>query len=246
MEKKRKFILIGIPVLAIIIILLMLSIFCIKHARNEEHEQVKIGIIDSYIPANLLDNANISNISFINETDFSNKHGENILNIITNQSKNAQIYYSCVLDKNNSGTIENIAKSIEWCIEHKVNIICMSFATLDDNAVLRDAILKAQNNHVIIISSCINYSDELCYPAMYDGVISVSEGANKNATILTSNNIVKLNTRGNTNYLKGNSYTCAYICGYISKEIEKGNDDLKKIIKKLIKIQYTEPELVVS
>ncbi|MDD2375975.1 MAG: hypothetical protein PHD15_01795 [Clostridia bacterium] len=55
---------------------------------------------------------------------------------------------------------------MNWCIENKVDIINMRFATKHNNNLLEDAISYAISKDVLIISSCLNYSEDYSYPVM--------------------------------------------------------------------------------
>lgn len=233
MRRRHKIIIFG---LINLIILVIFMCFFFKNRMRYQKQYVKVGIIDSYIPNEILQLPNSRYISLVSETDYSNKHGRNILSIIAEENENIQVCYACVLDKENCGKIDDIVKAIEWCIEQDVEIICMSFATLDNNSSLKNVIAKAIENDIIIVSSCINYSDAICYPAMYDGVISVSGVANDKASVVILDNSINIKVDGETVTLKGNSYTNAYVCGYISKAMLKGKQNIDKIIKKINKV----------
>lgn len=111
----------------------------------------------------------------------------------------------------------------------------MSFATITDDNLLRKTIENAIDNNIIITASCINLSNVDCYPAMYENVISVSEGTNKNATIIMKNKKFLVKIDGKIIEKTGTSVSNAYICGYVAKELSKCNNDVKEIVNKIKK-----------
>lgn len=224
-------------IIQILIIFFIICIFFLfSWSASRERKTVKIGIIDSYIQTQTLESMNITHVNYTNiNKQTSNIHEKVTLKIIQSKCKNSEIYYASVLDENNTSSIENIVSALNWCIENKVDVICMSFATLTDDSLLKDAINKALSKNIIITASCINLSDKKYYPAMYDGVISVSEGLNKNATIIMKNKKISVMIDGKKLQKTGTSVSNAYVCGYISDEISKGNEDIKGIIKNISK-----------
>ena len=94
---------------------------------------------------------------------------------------------------------------------------------LKDDKELKDKIEEAIDKEIIIVASCINSSELTCYPAMYDGVISVSDGINTNASI--SFDYEKME-----DYMSCSELT-AYVCGRITNELSKGNNDVFEILK---------------
>lgn len=224
---------INMTIIGIILIILSLTIFIV--IKNSNKEKVKIGIIDSYISSETLKDFKIKeDINFTNCTnDTKNNHGKAIIKIIKNQCKQSDIYYASVLDEKNSSLIENVIQAIDWCIEQNVNIICMSFATPINNLNLEKSIEVATQKGIIITSACINLSSVDCYPAMYENVISVSEGANPKADIIKKNEAFYIQNNGKKEKKIGTSFSNAYVCGEIAKEFMKDNFDLEEIVKKL-------------
>lgn len=228
--RKKSIVLITISIIVILVICIIYNFLPTKTSTK-----VKIGIIDSYISEELLNNKNIENVNYTNlNTDIiNNNHGLVTLQIISDECTDSYIYYASVLDENNTGEIESVISAIEWCIEQDVDVICMSFATTINNTMLEDAIYKAIENNITIVSSCINFSDIDCYPAMYKGVVSVSEGANKNANVILLNRTFSVVINNEKLSIKGTSALTAYVSGYISEEFYKGNTDIGEIVDKI-------------
>lgn len=216
----------------ITIIILFIVLICCSCSNTKNEKTIKIGVIDSCISYEIQDKYNITEMNNIIRVETENNvtHGSMILSIILQNVSNCEVFYCSVLNENCVGEIETVAKAIEWCINNNVDIITMSFATLTDNKELRKSIEKAIDNNIIVIASCINLSDAICYPAMYDGVISVSEGFNNQATIILKNKKVKFNIDGIEIEKRQVSFLTAYVCSEITNQLSQG-----KIIEEIIK-----------
>ncbi len=233
--KRKKVIIIAI-IASLICITSIIVVFCFSRNLQKQRAVVKIGVIDSYIPKETLESMNILNTNYTGSNSHtSNNHGKVTLKIIQDECKNSKIYYASVLNEENTSPIEDVVSAIEWCIDNKVDVICMSFATFTDDELLKSIVEKAISNNIIITASCVNFSNADCYPAMYNGVISVSEGFNKNATIIMKKKSLLVEIDGENIEGKGTSALNAYACGCIAKEISRGNNDLGKVIDKIVK-----------
>lgn len=202
-------------------VLFMLCLFFLSSCANmkQEHD-LKIGIIDSSISEDVTDRYKIQEKNSLLKENTQNdiSHGEITLEIISNQVPTADIYYVEVLSESLKGDIENVVKGIEWCIEKKVDMICMSFATIKDDEELKNVVQRAIEAGIDVVAATVNYSDVVCYPAMYDGVISVSVGFNPNATLIFENVPIKVKAGKKKLELRGTSVYTAYACGKIAKE----------------------------
>lgn len=198
---------------------LLLVIFLAAISMYAKPTEVNIAIIDTY-----LDNPDMYNIEQI--ASFSNKdrvgtstHGEVVLSIINQNYSNANIYYAQLLDENLGATNTDTAKAIRWCVDQNVDIISMSFAGKEDVPCIKEAIEYAKNRGITLVAACINKSDEACYPAMYDGVISVSEGGNNSADYILDDKKIKYEYNGREYNITSSSYYTAYITAKIAHEL---------------------------
>lgn len=135
-------------------------------------------------------------ISFIeNVLDFDddNGHGTHLAGIIGAQKNNigmtgispdADLYAVKVLDKDTNGKYSTVVKGIDWAIEHKVNIILMSLGGKKESIFFEEAIKKAYEKGIILISSAGNEGykegNSILYPAKFDSVIAVGALDSKN------------------------------------------------------------------
>lgn len=206
-----------------------LILLCLTACSNqEEHksdDKVKVGVIDTSISNNTIVNYGLNHINDIvkENVEDDETHGATTLNIIKKNVANCEIYYSMALDSSFTGDIQNATDSIKWCIENNVDIICMSFATTNNNKDLEKAINEASEKGIILIASCINGSSADCYPAMYEGVISVSEGINTNADVIIE--------YSEDNEYENCSELTAHVTGKIANELSKGSKDVFKILE---------------
>lgn len=216
--------------MSIIIFSLVLSFFACSNIKNEK--TVKIGVIDSCISYEIQEKYHIKEMKDIIgiKTDNNVTHGSMVLSIILKNVSNCEIFYCSVLNEKCTGEISHIAKAVDWCVDNHVDMITMSFATLTDNKSIRESIERAINNNIIVTASCINLSDKICYPAMYDGVISVSEGFNNQAKVVLNGKKVKFDINGKE-FEKGQvSFLTADVCGRIAKQLSQGKT-IEEILK---------------
>lgn len=203
--------------------------------------KIKIGVIDTSISEHTVNKYSIKHTTdFVNEKiedDYT--HGAIILNIISDNTRNYDIYYASALDCTETGEIEDVVSSIDWCIQNNVDIICMSFATLNNDSNLQEKVSKAIEAGITIVSACINHSEQVCYPAMYEGVISVSEGANPNATITIKDKKFYIKINGDVVEWNGCSALTAYVCGSIANELSNGKEDVFIIINLTVSLYQT-------
>ena len=152
--------------IAMAIILLLLLNSCSNESKMSRI--VKIGIIDSCLSNKMVQELDIKKYYKISDDVTNNNltHGSIIAKIIQQEIENCDMYYYSIYDESCRGTIESVTSAITKCIEEEVDIISMSFATLKDDASIKDAIELAQKKGIIIVASCINLSDKKCYPAM--------------------------------------------------------------------------------
>ena len=222
--------------LFLIIIMVISMMFNLTSCADSiEGEKIKIGVIDTSISKDTINKYGIKNSTdFVyEEIDDNFTHGAIVLNIIDENAKNYDIYYASALDSTQTGEIEDVVSSIDWCIQNNVDIICMSFATLSTDNTLQERISVAKEAGIIVVASCINYSDLTCYPAMCDGVISVSEGANPNATIIIEEKFFEIKIDNEVVEWNGCSALTAYVCGRIADELSNGKEDVFEIIENI-------------
>lgn len=105
------------------------------------------------------------------------------------------IYSVKVLGDNGKGSVESLAKGINWAIEQKVDIINISFGMPNDKPELKKAIMDAINAKIIVVASAgNNFGGKTDYPANYDKVISVN-------AVDSKLNITKFSSKGKVDFV---------------------------------------------
>ena len=216
----------------LIMVLFVIACLVIMLHQSTPTKIVKIGIIDSRIDDKYFSKYDVVSLENTVTDPVIVNHGITILSIIK-EKNDAKIYYASTLDSSLKANINDVVKAIYWCTQNDVDIINMSFATTEDNPLLREAIRYALEKHIIIVASGINYYDGYSYPGMYNGVISVSDGDCNKSTILVKRQIytVKL-LNGNVIQSSGTSCAAAYVTNQISMELAgKSSESIIKHLK---------------
>lgn len=132
--------------------------------------------------------------SFTRMTD-SYGHGTQMSGIIGmtgNDGGGAGVAYGCKIlpvkcSIDGGFSIETVVEGLEYAVEQKADVICMSFGTYTDSPVLRNAIKEA-SEHCVIVAAAGNESrvipgkntvennSGIVYPAAYEEVIGVMAG----------------------------------------------------------------------
>jgi subtilisin family serine protease len=116
-----------------------------------------------------------STASFLDASNPAHGHGTVVAGILAAVAPDAMIMPIRVFDDQGQADQFTIARAIHWAVDHGADVINMSFGTLDDTKVLRDAIAYADKAGVTLVSSAGNdNSDDAQYPARYDKVVSVA------------------------------------------------------------------------
>jgi len=102
-------------------------------------------------------------------------HGTLCAGILVAIAPGAMIMPVRAFDDDGNADVFTLAKAIRWSADHNADVINMSFGTLDDTKVLRDAVLYAQKRGVLLVASAGNDNSSIPqYPAGYDGVVTVA------------------------------------------------------------------------
>lgn len=82
-----------------------------------------------------------------------------------------------VLNCDNEAPVSRIVEGIQWCIDHEVDIINMSFGTPYYSVILEDAIIRAGEAGILMVAAAGNQGETetgiVEYPAAYSQVIGV-------------------------------------------------------------------------
>jgi subtilisin family serine protease len=116
-----------------------------------------------------------SSASYLDSTNPAHGHGTLVAGILAAVAPEAMIMPIRAFDDRGQADHFTIAKAIRWAVDHGADVINMSFGTLEQSKVLKDAVEYADKSGVTMIASAGNDGkDEAQYPAAYDKVVSVA------------------------------------------------------------------------
>ena len=153
--------------------------------------QIKVAVLDS--GADIMAKYPMAGfVNLVNPEENSNGedctgHGTSVCSIIGQDSdeegtrgvagdeENVELYSVKVLDAYNQGSVSRIAEGIQWCIDHDIDIINMSFGTDNYSACLEDAVQKAADAGILMVASVGNGGEnsKVQYPAAFSEVVGV-------------------------------------------------------------------------
>ncbi len=87
------------------------------------------------------------------------------------------LYAVKVLDKKGKGWLSDLIDALDWCIDNKMQVINMSFGSLEGNPSFHDAIIRAYQAGITMVASAGNNGEDsglIEYPAFYPETIAVS------------------------------------------------------------------------
>lgn len=153
-------------------------------------KKINVAILDSGIDI-LSDVKFASQTSLIPEenTDDRTGHGTIISNLIARNENGfcqtgilpedaaVSLYSVRILDENNQTPLSRAIEGIQWCIDSRMDVINMSFGTEAESEILHEAIRKAEEAGILMVSSVGNSGEKgrniTEYPAGYQEVIGV-------------------------------------------------------------------------
>lgn len=88
-----------------------------------------------------------------------------------------KLYSIEVLDASNEASVDKITEGLQWCIDHQIDIINMSFSMDTDSEALHDIIKKVADAGILMVAAAGSNGEEAVntvqYPAAYSEVIAV-------------------------------------------------------------------------
>ncbi|NVB34905.1 S8 family peptidase [Bacillus licheniformis] len=152
-------------------------------------QKVKVAVLDSGIDKKHKDlkgkiKGEFNAIDVTLNSDDEVGHGTAIAGIIAAEDNSfglvgiapeTEIYSVKVLNSKGKGSLDNLVKAIEWCLDNNIQVINLSFGLAKDKPILREAIDKAVNSGIIVIAAAgNNYGENVDYPAAYEKVFSIN------------------------------------------------------------------------
>lgn len=172
-------------------------------------------------------------------TDF--QHGTFCALIVEKYNSHCILNSVRILDRNGKGGIEKIEPALEWCYQHNIRVVNLSFGTTNFNECekLKKLVNKYAYNGMIIVAATAN-SGFVSYPASFTNVIGVATIGSPLSyskdymqmgidTVVPSEHMVKMFNEEIRTSLS-NSYAAPYVCALIENRL---NIDKALDIKKL-------------
>ena len=168
----------------------------VAHDNGFDGKGVNISVLDTGIDYNnidLKDNYK-GGYNFVNFnadpwddnclSQFKECHGTHVSGIVGAEKNgigvvgvapNANIYAVKVLNGGGLGDVISIVSGLEWAIDNKMDIVSMSFGSIDDSIAVHTAIDNAYNAGLLLVAAAGNtFGGSVTYPAGYDSVIAVT------------------------------------------------------------------------
>jgi subtilisin family serine protease len=132
-------------------------------------DQSTAGFLDSMGVSILNDQ---SSAGFLDGSHPGYSHGTLCAGVIAAVAPDSMIMPLRAFDDNGNADVFTLAKAIRYAAQHGVKVLNMSFGTLTDVKVLREAVQFAQGSNVIVVASAGNNNTaNPQYPASYGGVL---------------------------------------------------------------------------
>jgi hypothetical protein len=190
---------------------------------------VKIAVLDSGIT----DFETQKQVSFTNDEQIVNNHGNKMAGVLKENVPNAEIYDVCVLDENGRGKYSDVSKGIQWSVENDADIIVMSFAGYEASETLESSLAYAEENDVLVIAAAgNNSSDKSTFPAAYPTVISAGsiDESGEISSFSNFGEIVDIYVKSH----EGTSFSAQLIASVAAKYMQESPDKNCAEIRKLI------------
>jgi len=87
------------------------------------------------------------------------------------------LYAVKVLDKKGEGWLSDLIDALDWCIDNNIQVVNMSFGSLEGNQSFHDAIIRVHQAGITMVASAGNNGEDsglIEYPAFYPETIAVS------------------------------------------------------------------------
>ncbi len=208
------------------------------HASNTA-KKVKVAVLDTGVSSH--SDLNITGgVSFVEgEPDYNDQqgHGTHMAGTISaiddtygivGVAPNVDLYAVKVINAEGKGYTSSVIQAIDWAIDHQIDIINISFTSVEYSDSLEKAIQTARDKGLLLFAAAGNSgngSDNVRYPAKYPGVIGVGavNTAHQRATfsatgdgvdlVAPGTNVLSTLTNNKYGVLSGTSSATAFASG---------------------------------
>ncbi|MFZ3052705.1 MAG: hypothetical protein WA099_04790 [Sulfuricurvum sp.] len=200
---------------------------------------IKVGIVDSGFRTMQGYGASFYNDGrmIVDETDHQCKHGRIIASLI--EREGLVLYSAKVFHASLKTSPQQVAKALDYLIEHNVSLIHMSLGMLKDHAMVRERCELFLAHGGIIVASTPTQGHGEVYPASYSGVIRVcADGRCEGNQINLLEHIpLRLGASpiSSDPVVRGSSVAAARVSGIIASSLLQGvspQEFLKTLFKK--------------
>lgn len=184
-----------------------------------------------------------------NSRDLSdpNGHGTHVAGIIgalNNQigvvgvMPKVDLYSVKVFNSRGEGSLTDIIRGLQWCIENQIKLVNLSFGSATENATFREVFLKARSAGLIMVAAAGNDAEnhKMQYPAKYAETIAVTSSNMVNSlssyssygegvdVIAPGEQIISTWNDGAYKVLSGTSMAAPHVTGAIAQILNKWGD----------------------
>ena len=229
----------------------------------EPKSRIRVGIMDTGVHVQHVDlkqniKGGINVTGNPNDLSDANGHGTHVAGIIgalnneigiVGVMPKTDLYAVKVFNSNGEGSLSDIIKGLQWCINNKIKLVNMSFGSSTDNATFREVFKNAEKAGVIMVVAAGNDSSEhlIQYPAKYPETIAVSSLNQSNNIssfssygpevnfIAPGEDILSTWNDGGYKTLSGTSMAAPHVTGAIAQMLNQWGDLSPAQVRQLLK-----------
>lgn len=226
--------------------------------------RVRVAVIDTGIQAdhpdlrdNIKGGINITG----NPVDISdpNGHGTHVAGIIgalnneigiVGVMPKVDLYAVKVFNSKGEGSLTDIIRGLQWCINNRIKLINMSFGSPIDNPTFKEVFKKAYQSGLIMVAAAGNDSIEhkMQYPAIYPETIAITSLNERNSIsnfssfgqgvdfIAPGDQILSTWNNGGYKLQSGTSMAAPHVTGAIAQILNKWGDLTPDQVKQHLKL----------
>ena len=159
------------------------------------------------------------------------------------------LYAVKVFDSRGDGSLSNIIRGLQWCINQGIKVVNMSFGSATDNDTFREVFKAAERAGIIMVAAAGNdqTKHQIQYPAVYTETVAVSSLNELNSLsnfssygpeidlIAPGEQILSTWNNGSYKTLSGTSMAAPHVSGVILQVLNKWGNMSPAQIKRHLK-----------